>query len=91
MTEAWHDGPREVAVVGGEGPERDALVQAAWSWPAAGRVVAVGEPGARGVPLLADRSTVDGHAAAYVCREFRCERPTSDGGQVAQLLRGATE
>ncbi len=91
VAEAWHDGPREVAVVGEEGPERDALVHAAWSWPAPGRVVAVGEPGARGVPLLAGRSTVDGHAAAYVCREFRCERPTRDGGQVAQLLRGATE
>jgi uncharacterized protein len=91
VAEAWHDGPREVAVVGVEGSERDALVQAAWSWPAPGRVVAVGEPGALGVPLLADRSTLDGHPAAYVCRQFRCERPTRDGGQVAQLLRGATE
>jgi uncharacterized protein YyaL (SSP411 family) len=91
VAEAWHDGPREVAVVGRPGPERDALVHAAWRWPAAGRVVAVGEPGAAGVPLLADRPLLDDGPAAYVCRQFRCERPTADPAQVAQLLRSATE
>ena len=45
--EAWVDGPREVAVVGASGAERDALVSAAWSWPAPGRVVAFGVPGRR--------------------------------------------
>jgi uncharacterized protein len=30
------------------------------------------------VPLLADRPLVAGAAAAYVCRGFVCEQPTTD-------------
>jgi uncharacterized protein YyaL (SSP411 family) len=28
--------------------------------------------------LLADRPAVDGHATAYVCRNFACQLPTTD-------------
>ena len=45
----------------------------------------VGSPDAPGVPLLADRPLVRGAAAAYVCRGFVCEQPTSD----PEVLRAA--
>ena len=41
------------------------------------QVVALGAPGAHypDVPLLQDRNTVAGQAAAYVCRGFVCQAP----------------
>ncbi|HEX5017167.1 MAG TPA: thioredoxin domain-containing protein [Actinomycetes bacterium] len=81
VTEAWIDGPREVAVVGPPGPARDALVKAAWSWPAPGRVVVVSDAPDERVGLLRDRVT--DRARAWVCRDFRCELPTDD----ADVLR----
>jgi hypothetical protein len=78
--EALLSGPDEVAVVGVAGdPARAALHRAALrrTTPA---VVVVGEPGARGVPLLADRPLVNGRPAAYVCRGFVCERPVTEVG-----------
>ncbi len=96
--EAWVDGPREIAVVGAPGAARDALVEAAWSWPAPGRVVAVGapaepggpgEPGEQSVGLLRGRS---GPAPqAWVCRGFRCDLPTGEPARVAELLQRAPE
>ena len=87
--EAWVDGPREIAVVGEPGAGREALVEAAWSWPAPGRVVAVGAPGEEGVALLRGRSGPT--PQAWVCRGFRCDLPTDDPEQVARLLRDAPE
>jgi uncharacterized protein len=89
VCEAWLDGPREVAVVGEPGAVRDSLVAAAWSWPAAGRVVAVGDPGHATVGLLQGRTATT--PQAWVCRSFRCERPTDDPDRVAAALRGRGE
>ncbi|RKE20892.1 thioredoxin domain-containing protein [Streptomyces sp. TLI_171] len=86
--EALLDGPREVAVVGPAGdPDRTALHLAALRSTAPGAVVAVGEPGDTEVPLLADRPLLDGKAAAYVCRHFVCERPTSEVAELEGRLR----
>jgi uncharacterized protein YyaL (SSP411 family) len=87
--EAWTDGPREVAIVGEDHRARAALVDAAWSWPAPGRVVAVAASADEGVGLLRDRRGQG--PQAWVCRHFRCELPTNDPERVAQLLRGATK
>ena len=89
VAEAWADGPREVAIVGEPGAARAALADAAWSWPAPGRVLAVGSSTDAGVGLLSGRSGPV--PQAWVCRDFRCELPTDDPERVAQLLRGATE
>jgi len=70
------DGPREVAVVGPSGPERDALARAARRL--AGAVVVVAEGPRDDIPLLQGRVPVDGRPAAYVCRGFVCERPITD-------------
>ena len=77
VAEAALAGPLQVAVVG-EGPDAVALAAAARAGTSPGLVVVAGAPDAPGVPLLADRPLVAGLAAAYVCRGFVCERPTSD-------------
>jgi len=82
------DGPVEVAVVGPPGDDRDKLEHAARRHAPPGSVVVAAEPGASGIPLMADRDLVDGRAAAYVCRNLVCQRPvTSVDDLVAQLAR----
>jgi hypothetical protein len=36
--------------------------------------------------LLRGRTPLDGKAAAYLCTEFTCQRPTSDPDELARLL-----
>ncbi|KAA6214288.1 thioredoxin domain-containing protein [Streptomyces albofaciens JCM 4342] len=89
VAEAALDGPREVAVVGPDGdPATRALHRAALLGTAPGAVVALGAPGSDEVPLLKDRPLVDGRPAAYVCRHFTCERPTTDPEELEEKLRG---
>ncbi|BDM72563.1 thioredoxin domain-containing protein [Streptomyces nigrescens] len=92
VAEAALDGPREIAVVGPQGdPATAALHRAALLGTAPGAVVALGTPGteeADAMPLLKDRPLVDGAPAAYVCRHFTCERPTTDPEELAERLRG---
>ncbi|WP_236246544.1 thioredoxin domain-containing protein [Streptomyces sp. CC210A] len=77
--EALLDGPREVAVVGGrEDAATRELHRAALLATAPGAVVAVGEPGSEEFPLLRDRGLIEGRPAAYVCRHFVCDAPTTD-------------
>ncbi|MFE6689981.1 thioredoxin domain-containing protein [Streptomyces sp. NPDC057743] len=91
VAEAALDGPREVAVVGpADDPATRALHRAALLGIAPGAVVALGAPGAdeaAEVPLLMARPLVDGAPAAYVCRHFTCERPTTDPEELAERLR----
>ncbi|MFD3355075.1 thioredoxin domain-containing protein [Streptomyces fradiae] len=87
VAEALLDGPREVAVAGPVGdPERAALHRVALLGTAPGAVVAVGEPDGEEFPLLRDRPLVDGRPAAYVCRHFTCEAPTTDADRLARQL-----
>jgi uncharacterized protein YyaL (SSP411 family) len=87
VAEALADGPREIAVAGPDGdPAREALHAVALASPAPGAVVTVGEPDTPGVPLLAGRTTTSGGAAAFVCRGFVCELPTSDPRALADQL-----
>ena len=87
QVEALAAEPREVAVVGRPGSERDALARVAQVPPRPGTVTVVAEPdGAERVPLLAGRGEVDGHPAAWVCRDLACERPTTDPQALAAQL-----
>jgi uncharacterized protein len=87
QVEALAAGPREVAIIGRPGPERDALVRVALARPRPGTVTVVAEPdAATGVPLLAGRGEVDGRPAAWVCRELACERPTVEPDVLAAQL-----
>ena len=85
VAEALVAGPHQVSVVG-SGRDADALEVVARRSPSPGLVVVRGEPDAPGVPLLADRPLVGGHAAAYVCRGMVCELPTTDPEQLAAQL-----
>lgn len=38
--------------------------------------------------LLASRTAVDGRTAAWVCRRFACQAPTTDPGELEELLDG---
>ncbi|MGI5470587.1 thioredoxin domain-containing protein [Streptomyces sp. CA-132043] len=88
VAEALLDGPREVAVIGSYDDEATReLHRSALLSTAPGAVVAVGDPGSAEVPLLKDRPLVGGRPAAYVCRDFTCERPTTDPGELAERLR----
>ena len=84
--------PLEVAVVGEAGdPAREALVDVlrGRTIPASVRVVAAPGTGADLTPLLADRSTVDGRAAAYVCERFACRLPVTDPDALRDQLDAA--
>ncbi|MFJ7339179.1 thioredoxin domain-containing protein [Streptomyces sp. NPDC101110] len=88
--EAVLDGPREVAVVG---PALDdegtrALHRTALLGTAPGAVVAVGVPESEEFPLLADRPLVGGEPAAYVCRNFTCDAPTTEPDRLSTVLSG---
>ncbi|MEV8595835.1 thioredoxin domain-containing protein [Streptomyces sp. NPDC052012] len=90
VAEAVLDGPREVAVVG---PALDdkatvALHRTALLGAAPGAVVALGTPESDEFPLLADRPLVGGEPAAYVCRNFTCDAPTTDPDRLRVALGG---
>lgn len=90
VAEAFLDGPREVAVVGPalDDPVTRALHRTALLGTAPGAVVAMGIPGSDELPLLADRSLVNGEPTAYVCRNFTCDAPTTDRERLRRALRG---
>ncbi|MFC8423627.1 thioredoxin domain-containing protein [Streptomyces sp. NPDC057236] len=90
VAEAVLDGPREVAVVGPalDDPATTALHRTALLGSAPGAVVAVGTPESDEFPLLADRPLVRGGPAAYVCRNFTCDAPTTDPDRLRRALGG---
>ncbi|MFI8190918.1 thioredoxin domain-containing protein [Streptomyces sp. NPDC085946] len=90
VAEALLDGPREVAVVGPSlGHEGTRMLhRTALLGTAPGTVVAVGIPESDEFPLLADRPLVHGEPAAYVCRNFTCDAPTTDPDRLRAALGG---
>jgi uncharacterized protein YyaL (SSP411 family) len=42
-------------------------------------------------PFTENYSSIDGKAAAYVCRDFQCKLPTTDPVKLAELLEEATK
>ncbi len=86
-------GPPEVAIVGAPGQDRELLVRELWRRPLPGSVVAVAAPdddAARVVPLMNGRGLVEGRPAAYVCRNFVCERPVTAPEDLRRLLRNVS-
>ncbi len=76
---------REVAIAGApDAGDTQALLHTVAADFDPARVLAWGH--ADGVPLMADRTPVDGRAAAYVCRNFACERPVTTPEELRALL-----
>ncbi len=79
----------EVALVWASGGDPAPLVETAFARYMPNRLVVgapAGSPGAAGLPLLADRPTVDGKATAYVCRHFVCQLPVTEPAALAAQL-----
>ncbi len=74
---------REVALVGAGRAPLERAVRGAFR-PYV--VLAASADGDGGVPLLEGRTPVDGHAAAYVCERFACQRPVTEPGELVALL-----
>ena len=82
-------GATEVAIVGEpQAPDFTALTGEVARQYLPALVMAGGPPGdGAGVALLEQRTTRDGKATGYVCRQYLCSEPTSDPVRFGELLR----
>ena len=86
----WNIGAEGQLLVGALAAGALGIALDGWPRPlAVGLVLVAGEPDAGGIPLLADRPLVDGRSAAYVCRGFVCDRPTTDPAELRRQLQAA--
>jgi len=87
-------GPTREIVISGERLEAatKAMLEAVRRRFLPDAVVALKEPGENGraleslVPFAKEQRMLDGKAAAYVCRNYACERPTADLKRFEELL-----
>ncbi|MFF4151862.1 thioredoxin domain-containing protein [Streptomyces sp. NPDC001651] len=88
VAEALLDGPREIAVVGPALSDEAtrALHRTALLGTTPGAVVAAGAAESDEFPLLAGRPLQQGAPAAYVCRNFTCDAPTTDPERLREAL-----
>ncbi len=89
----FHLGPvAEVALIwpARDGSSAEALARTVFGRYLPNRIVAgAGEGGAlSGLPLLAERGTVSGEPAAYVCRRYVCQVPATTPEELARQLEG---
>ena len=89
--------PKEIAVIGPADSEQTRLlIDEIWRPYVANKVVAkVGpeDPAATSlIPLLRDRTQVDGKSTVYVCENFTCSQPTTEPAELVSQLsaRAAT-
>ncbi|RRQ29746.1 thioredoxin domain-containing protein [Rhodococcus sp. Eu-32] len=83
VAEASVRGPLQVAI---SASESGRLLEVARRYAPGGTTIVSGVVDSS--PLLADRPTVDGREAAYVCRGFVCDRPvTTEDDLIAALRR----
>ncbi|MFO0773537.1 MAG: aldo/keto reductase [Nitrospiraceae bacterium] len=84
------EGPTEVAIVGRRGSaDRSALEAALRAEFLPNRLLAFHEPDAAPtrLPLLTNRTMVNGQAALYVCRNYTCRAPITTPSEVAAAVR----
>jgi uncharacterized protein YyaL (SSP411 family) len=74
---------REVALVGNELSDLAVVVR---QKPLFHLVLAGGPAGTEQPPLLADRTSVDGRSAAYVCENFTCQLPVTKADELRDQL-----
>lgn len=81
-------GITEIAIIGSpSAPDTQALLQVVQQPYRPFQVVAVAADAAQSqIPLLQNRTQIDGKATAYVCQHFTCQQPTNDPQVLAQLI-----
>jgi uncharacterized protein YyaL (SSP411 family) len=79
----------EVAIVGDlESPATRELLTAVHETPRPRLALAAGHGTTRRpLPLLADRVSIDGRPAAYLCRDYTCQAPTDDPAELRRQLK----
>jgi uncharacterized protein len=82
---------QEVAVIGERGDDdAERLIREVWDRYLPDVVLAAAGPddhdAARTIPLLAEKSLVQGKPAAYVCERFVCQRPVTAPSELAAQL-----
>ncbi len=79
----------EIALVGDRNAAgTTALIDAVFSRYLPNKVVACAAPqAASAIPLLADRTQVDGKATAYVCHNYYCEAPVTEAAELIASLK----
>ncbi len=77
---------REVALISADGSGLDELAAVVRSKLRPHLVLAGGATGSSEPELLADRTPLDGHAAAYVCERFACGLPVSTPEALSTVL-----
>ncbi len=85
------EGPVELAFVGASRSEAlEQLQQEVARHYLPNRIQALLDPessdGAEQLPLLRDKTPVNGNAALYICRDFACQAPITDPAEVAAQL-----
>jgi uncharacterized protein YyaL (SSP411 family) len=83
--------PYEVAIIGlPEAEETQELIDVVFHRYLPNKVVAFAAPdderNAQAIKLLEGRSSVEGKATAYVCRNFTCEAPVTDAARLGEQL-----
>ena len=90
--EAWHEGFEEIAIVGAPAaPETRELLRAIYGRYLPNKVVARLDPAdqenPKGIPLLVEKTMIDGKPTAYVCRDFSCKQPTTEPEELIEQLQ----
>ncbi len=85
------EGPVELALVGRDGaPDLEALRRAIAAHYLPNRIQAERDPARPDeghiLPLLRDKTALDGRATLYVCRDFTCRAPITDPAAVAEAI-----
>jgi uncharacterized protein YyaL (SSP411 family) len=82
---------RQVAIVRGDDGAADELTSEYHSAFRPGHVLAIGAAGESTIPLLDQRTAIDGAATAYVCEGFVCQLPTTDPAEFKRQLETPPE
>jgi hypothetical protein len=83
--------PREIVIIGASGAaDTRSLVREVWKPYLPNKLVAQSTEGnARAseiIPLLRERTMIEGHATAYVCENYTCQQPVTTAVELAAQL-----
>jgi uncharacterized protein YyaL (SSP411 family) len=83
--------PREIVIIGRKGADdTQSLEREVWKRYLPNKVVAQAEEGdtheAQLLPLLRERTMIEGRATAYVCEHYTCQQPVTSASELASQL-----